>query len=195
MQRRRKQLLTCNTPSFKGYSWCFITYSVLTGKKQEILFLKRKTCFSVSLDGPLSTYPIAFCLSFLFHNNNSITMNKFKKWATIRMFYSYISLEIWGLTLGVIVTRPFRPKSGPLNKRVYCKPIDRTLKMIYIHWRVGQLSKINYFWVMEITGFWIKKKHKYNKTLKIFSLKSKSFHNLQKISESTVLNRMAVYRW
>ena len=149
----------------------------------------------IFLDGPLSTYPIAFCLSFLFHNNNSITMNNFKKWATIRMFYSYISLEIWGLTLGVIVTRPFRPKSGSLNKRVYCKPIDRTLKMIYIHWRVGQLSKINYFWVMEITGFWIKKKHKYNKTLKIFSSKSKSFHNLQKISESTVLNRMAVYRW
>ena len=101
-------------------------------------------------------------------------MNMFKKWATIRMFYSYISLEIWGLTLGVIVTRHFRPKSGPLNKRVYCKPIDRTLKMIYIHWRFGQLSKINYFWVMGITGFWIKKKHKYNKTENIFLKKQVS---------------------
>ena len=33
-RRRQQQLLTCNTPSSKGYSWCFITYSVLTGKKQ-----------------------------------------------------------------------------------------------------------------------------------------------------------------
>ena len=32
-QRRQQQILTCNTPSSKGYT-CFITYSVLTRKKQ-----------------------------------------------------------------------------------------------------------------------------------------------------------------
>ena len=31
-----------------------------------------------------------------------------------------------------IVTRHFRPKSGHLNDSVYCKPIDRTLKMLFI---------------------------------------------------------------
>ena len=33
-QRRQEQLLTSNTTCSKGYSWCFITYSVLRGKKQ-----------------------------------------------------------------------------------------------------------------------------------------------------------------
>ena len=32
----------------------------------------------------------------------------------------------------VIVTRHFRPKSVHLNESVYCKPIDRTLKMLFI---------------------------------------------------------------
>ena len=42
-------------------------------------------------------------------------------------------------------------------------------------------------------SYWfLDKKHKYNKTLKIFSLKNKSFHNLQKVSKSTVSNAMAV---
>ena len=41
--------MTCNTPSSKGYSWCFITYSVLTGKKQQTLFKKNSTFFQPSL--------------------------------------------------------------------------------------------------------------------------------------------------
>ena len=53
---------------------------------------------------------------------------------------------------------------------------------------------MNYSWVIEVIGFWIKKKHKYNKTENIF-LKRKSFHNLQKVSKSAALNRMAVYLW
>ena len=62
-----------------------------------------------------------------------------------------------------------------------------------IQWEVGQLSTTKYFWVIEFIGFWIKKKRKYNKTLKIFSSKNRSFYNLQKVSKSTVLNTMAVY--
>ena len=113
----------------------------------------------------------------------------------VTCFILTLALNFKDWTFGVIVTRHFRPKSGLLNERVHCEPIDRTLKMIYIRWGVGQLSKINYFWVMEVTGFWIKKRHKYNKTLKIFPSKNKSFHNLQKVSKSAVLNTMAVYLW
>ena len=40
---------------------------------------------------------------------------------------------------------------------------------------------------MEVTGVSIKK-HKYKKTLKIFSSKTKSFHDLHKVLKSTVLN-------
>ena len=110
-------------------------------------------------------------------------------------FIHTLALNFKDWTFGVIVTRHFRPKSRRLNKRVYCKPIDRKLKTIYVHWVVGQLSTTNFFWVMEVTGFWIIKKHKYNKTLKIFSSRNKTFHNLQKVSKSTILNTMAVYLW
>ena len=75
--------------------------------------------------------------------------------------YSQLTLNFKDWTFGFIVTRLFRPKSGCLNKRGYCRPIARALKMIYIHWGVGQLSTTYYFWVMEVTGFWIKKRYKY----------------------------------
>ena len=69
------------------------------------------------------------------------------------------------------------PKSGHLNERVYCKPIDRPLPTIPELWQLmvfGQQNKIN------------------KKTLKIFSLKNKSYNNHQKASKSTVLNTLAV---
>ena len=46
---------------------------------------------------------------------------------------------------------------------------------------------------MEVNGFWIKKHHKYKKTLKIFSSQNKSIHDHQKVSKSAVPNTMAVY--
>ena len=52
-------------------------------------------------------------------------------------FIQTLNLHFKDWTFGVIVTRHFRQKSSNLNKRVYCKPIDRTFKMIYIHWKVG----------------------------------------------------------
>ena len=69
-------------------------------------------------------------LSFLFHNNNSVTINKFKKWITIS--YSTLALNFKNWPFGVIVTHHFRPKSGHLNDRLYCKSINRTLKMLFI---------------------------------------------------------------
>ena len=34
------------------------------------------------------------------------------------------------------VTRHFRPKSGHLNERVHCKPVDRTLRTISELWKL-----------------------------------------------------------
>ena len=78
-------------------------------------------------------------LSFLFHNNNSVTINKFKKWIIIpacfknrKIWYSTLALNFTDWPYGVIVTRHFRPKSGNLNDRVYCKQTDGTLNMLFI---------------------------------------------------------------
>ena len=107
MQRRRKQqLLTCNTPSYKCHSRCFITYSVLTEKKKQILFKKNNVFFRsafallisslsfmllnmllnnlpISLDGPLNCFRTHVSIKAetcnLFHNSNSITISKFQK--------------------------------------------------------------------------------------------------------------------
>ena len=101
------------------------------------------------------------CLStsvffFLFHNNISVTINKFKKRITIpacfkkwENFIEYTNLN---------VTRRFRPKSGHLSDRVYCKLIDRTLKTLFIEasgsflrptipelWRLRELWKLLVF--------------------------------------------------
>ena len=48
----------------------------------------------------------------------------------IGIFYT-LALNFKDWAFGVIVTRSFRPKSVHLNERVYCKPIDRTLKMLF----------------------------------------------------------------
>ena len=136
--KRQQQSLTCNTPSSKYHRWCFITYSVLTGKKQQTLFKKKQCIFSVSLysasylfqiwtsrylsccliislfpltknlscictheniflsaeslNGSESTCLTPFCLSLLFHNNNSITQSELQ--FALRLFHSYISLQV-----------------------------------------------------------------------------------------------------
>ena len=92
----------------------------------------------------------------------------------------------------VIVTSHFRIKCGHLNEKVYCKPVDRTLKCYLLRGQTA-LSDQSLL-VIEVTGFWIKK-HKYKKTLKIFSSKNKSFHNLHEVLKTTVLNTMAIDLW
>ena len=50
MQRtRQQQLLTSNRPNFKGYSWQFILYSVLTRKKETLFFFPVFTLLVSSL--------------------------------------------------------------------------------------------------------------------------------------------------
>ena len=46
-------------------------------------------------------------------------------------------------------------------------------------------------WKLLVFGY----KNKYKKILKIISSKNNSFHNLQKVSKSTVPNTMAVDLW
>ena len=43
-----------------------------------------------------------------------------------------LALKFKDWPFDVIVTRHFRPKLVHLNESVYCKPIDRTLKMLFI---------------------------------------------------------------
>ena len=86
-------------------------------------------------------------LCFLFHNNNSATICKPKKWITIRACfrnwktsYSTLVLNFKDWPFGVIVTRPFRTKSGQ--------------NVIYLG--VAWFSTTNHFWDMKVNGFWIK---------------------------------------
>ena len=70
-------------------------------------------------------------ISFLFPSNYLVTIFKFKKWITIsacfrngKASYSTLALNFKDWPFGIIVTWHFRPKSGHLNDRVHCKPIN-----------------------------------------------------------------------
>ena len=52
-------------------------------------------------------------------------------------FIHTLALNFKDWTFGVTVTRHFRPKSGRLNERVYCIPIERTLKMLLLRGRAA----------------------------------------------------------
>ena len=71
----------------------------------------------------------------------------------------------------MVIIPNFRPKPGHLNDRVYCKPIDRTLKMLFSERSDSFLRPTI---VVEVSGFWIKK-NKYKMILKIFFLKKQRF--------------------
>ena len=92
--------------------------------------------------------------------------------------------------LSVSVTRHFRPKLVHLNESLFCKSVDRTLKILFIEGSDCFLRPIiSELWKLLVFG---SKKHKYKKTSKIFYSKNKSFHNFHKVSKSTILNTMAV---
>ena len=107
----------------------------------------------------------------------------------MRIFHT-LTLKFKNQLFGVIVTRHFRPeRSGHLNESVYCKPIYRTLKMFFIDGSDSFLQPI-------IPELWkllvFVQKNKNIRRLKILTSKNKSFHNLHKVSKSTVLNTIAV---
>ena len=110
-------------------------YYVLLHRKNPWNLLKP--WLAKTLTGSKSTCPTVLHRSFLFHINNSITINKLKKWITISACYRngifhtlVLNFKDWHF--GVIVRRHFRPKSVHLNESVYCKPVNRTLKMLFI---------------------------------------------------------------
>ena len=86
----------------------------------------------------LSYLTVSLCLSFLSHNHNSVyTIFTSKNWIAIpvslrngKISYSTLALNFKDWPFGIIATRHFRPKSGHLNDRVYCKPIGRKLKRL-----------------------------------------------------------------
>ena len=90
-----------------------------------------------TLTGSKRTCPTVLHLSFPFYNNNSVTINKLKKWIIILACFGIgifhtLALNFNGWLFDVIVTSPLKPKSVYLNRSIYCKPIDRTLKMLFI---------------------------------------------------------------
>ena len=114
----------------------------------KILWNLLKPWLAETLTGWKSTCPTVLCLSFLFHNNNSTTINKLKKWIIIpasfrngNISFTNLEFESW--------------KSGHLNDSVYRKPINRTLKILFIE-RLDRLlwPIIPDLW--KITSFWIK---------------------------------------
>ena len=130
-------------------------YILLHPKKLRNLL---KPWLTETLIGSKSTCPTVLHLSFLFHNNNSVTINKLIKWITIppvsKMgIFHTLALNFMDWPFRVIVTRHFRPKSGHLNEIVYCKRIDRTLKNV-IHWRSGSFLRqiIPALWKLLVFG-------------------------------------------
>ena len=71
-QRRQQQLLSCNMPSSNCHSWCFITYYVLTGKKQQTLFLKKNVFFWLAF--MLLILSLGFTLLIMLLNNLPISL-------------------------------------------------------------------------------------------------------------------------
>ena len=122
--------------------------------------------------------------SFKKVNYNSRLFQKQKKFS-----YSTLAQNFKDWPFGVILTWHFRSKSGNLSDSVYCKPIDRTSKMFFTEGSGNILRPaILDLWKLLVFGY----KNKYKKILKIISSKNNSFHNLQKVSKSTVPNTMAV---
>ena len=86
----------------------------------------------------LSYLTVNLFLSFVFHNKNSVTIFQLKKWITIpesfrngKISYSTLALNFKDWIFSIIATLRLRPKSGHLNDRVYCEPIDRAKKMLF----------------------------------------------------------------
>ena len=74
MQRRgQQQLLTCNTPCSKYHSWCFITYSVLTGKKKHFFYKKNNGLLQSVFTLRVSS--LSFMLLIMLFNNLPISLD------------------------------------------------------------------------------------------------------------------------
>ena len=91
-----------------------------------------------------------FC-SILITQLLSISLKSELQFLTVSEYWKLYTLALnfkdW--PFDAIVTRHFRPKSGHLNERVYCKPIDGTLKMLFIK-RLG--SFLPELWKLLVFG-------------------------------------------
>ena len=81
--------------------------------------------------------PNSLCLSFQFHDNNSVTISMSENWIGLTACFrngkiSYTSLEFWWLTFYHNCNEILQAKIRPFNsnERVYRKPIDRRFKTL-----------------------------------------------------------------
>ena len=101
------------------------------------------------------TYSTVLYLSFLFHNNNSITLLLSKSLTKELQFLPASEMgKFHTLALNFKdVTMHYRPRSVNLNERIYCKPIDATIKILFIE-GLGSFLRQNVpdFWKLVFFG-------------------------------------------
>ena len=128
------------TSSCSSYQLQLEAYCFLLHPKLRIKFYTywNINWFKKNMPNCLSYLTVNLYLSFLFYINISVTIFKFKKWITIpscfrneKISYSALALNFNDWPFGIIVIRHFRPKSGHINDKVYCKPINKTVKMLF----------------------------------------------------------------
>ena len=109
------------TSTCPSYQLQLEAYCILLHPKLKIKFY---TCWNPNwlikdMSNCLSYLTVNLYLCFLFHDNNSVTINKFKKWITMpacfrngKVLYSTLVLNFNDWPFGVIVTGHIRAKSA-----------------------------------------------------------------------------------
>lgn len=100
----------------------------------SILSQRGKLIPSETLSGSKGKCQTILQFFFQVHKNNSITINRSNKWITVTIYFrngniTYIIFTFGNWLFSVTATWHFRLKSSHFNKTLYCKPIDRALKM------------------------------------------------------------------
>ena len=144
------KISTCSSYQLQLEAYTILHHPKLNHLKLKIKFYTRWTpnWLKKCMPNSLLYLTLKLYLSFLFHNNNSVTINKFKKWFTIfacfrngKISSSTLALNFKGWPFDVIVTRHFRPKSGHLNDRVYCKSMIEHYKCYALRGRGAFYNK------------------------------------------------------
>ena len=121
------------TSSCLSYHLQLEVYYVLLHSKLKKKFYTHwnPNWFKKYMPNCLSYLTVNLFLSVLFH------IFQLKKWIIPDSFrngkisYSTLALNFKDWIFSIIATLCLRPKSGHLNDRVYCKPIDRAKKMLF----------------------------------------------------------------
>ena len=106
---------------------------IIPAAVESLLYLTPSQSKVETQTGSKSACPTVLDLSFQFHNNISVTISRSKKWITITVYFRTgqitIPLTFGDWPFGITVTRNFRPKPCHSNEKIYCKLINRLLKL------------------------------------------------------------------